>query len=104
MKKTKKLVSVLLAAVMVLSMSVSVLAAKVDNETGHSYKAYQIFSGTQADGDAALGDIEWGTGIEPVMFLCNLQYDDRFKRARKIYLRIVKQQKMLLRFCKSIPR
>lgn len=78
MKKMKKLVSFLLAAVMILSMSVSVLAATVTNTTGHSYDAYQIFKGTQADGDAALGGVEWGTGIKGDEFLAALKVDVRF--------------------------
>ena len=79
----KKILMTIWAAIMVLSMSTNTFAATVDNHTGHSYKAYQIFSGTQADGDAALGDIEWGTGIEPVTFLYVLQHDDRFKRGEE---------------------
>lgn len=78
MKKMKKLVSFLLAAVMILSMSVNVLAATVTNSTGHSYDAYQIFKGTQADGDAALGGVEWGTGIKGDEFLAALKADVRF--------------------------
>jgi fimbrial isopeptide formation D2 family protein/LPXTG-motif cell wall-anchored protein len=57
MKKMKKIVSLLLTAIMVLMMSVNVFAASTNltgpftitlntNETGHQYVAYQIFKGT----------------------------------------------------------
>ena len=78
MKTTKKLVSLLLALVMVFALAVSVSAATVTNKTTHSYDAYQIFSGTQAAGDPALGDVAWGTGINPEAFLNALKADNRF--------------------------
>lgn len=66
MKNMKKLAVLLLALVMVVSMSTTALAANVVNETTHDYVAYQIFSGTQSIDSAQLGDVDWGTGIEPV--------------------------------------
>ena len=81
MKRMKRLASFVLAMVMIMTMTMSAFAAKVDNKTGHSYDAYQIFSGTQADGDAALGDVEWGSGIKGDEFLTALKADLRFVKS-----------------------
>lgn len=75
MKKMKKLVSLVLAMVMVLAMTINVSAATIDNQTEHSYNAYQVFSGTQADGSAVLGDIKWGTGVDGDALLEQLKED-----------------------------
>ena len=66
MKRMKKLVSVLLAAVMVLAMTTTVFAdgytITINNEaTGHTYEAYQIFTGDLSKG--VLSNIVWGSGI-----------------------------------------
>lgn len=66
MKRMKKLVSVLLAAVMVLAMTTTVFAdgytITINNEaTGHTYEAYQIFTGDLSNG--VLSNIVWGSGI-----------------------------------------
>ncbi|MDB1504303.1 SpaH/EbpB family LPXTG-anchored major pilin [Bifidobacterium adolescentis] len=42
---------------------------------GHAYTAYQILSGTQAASGGALGDAEWGTGINDAAFLKALKAD-----------------------------
>lgn len=42
---------------------------------GHAYTAYQILSGTQATSGGALGDAEWGTGINDAAFLKALKAD-----------------------------
>lgn len=42
---------------------------------GHTYTAYQILSGTQATSGGALGDAEWGTGINDAAFLKALKAD-----------------------------
>lgn len=67
----KKLISLMLALVMILSMAVVASADEpqkktsvVTNYTGHEYHAYQIFSGTQAEGEAMLGQLDWGSGID----------------------------------------
>ena len=78
MKHMKKLVSVLLTLVMALALTIPAFAANVTNSTNHSYKAYQIFSGTQADNSAPLGDVEWGSGINGEAFLRELKTDARF--------------------------
>ena len=42
---------------------------------GHAYTAYQILSGTQAASGGALGDAEWGPGINDAAFLKALKAD-----------------------------
>ena len=78
MKHLKKLASFLLVLVMVLSVTTVAFAADVTNNTTHSYKAYQIFSGTQADNSVPLGDVVWGSGINGTGFLAELKTDTRF--------------------------
>lgn len=78
MKHLKKLASILLVLVMVLSVTTTAFAAEVTNSTTHSYNAYQIFSGTQVDNSVPLGDVAWGTGINGAAFLEELKTDTRF--------------------------
>lgn len=73
MNKTRKLASLLLALVMVLGMVGSAMAATVTNETEHSYDAYQIFAGTQAENDVALGNVQWGSGVDSASLLEELK-------------------------------
>lgn len=79
MKHFKKLTSIVLAVVMVFSMTTTAFAANVTNNTSHSYNAYQIFSGTQADSSVPLGDVQWGNGIQGDAFLTALKDDARFE-------------------------
>ena len=67
MRKVKKLIGVLLAAVMVLAMGVTVFAegnptiSAPDN--GHTYEVYQIFTGDYSEGDNSqkvLSNVKWG--------------------------------------------
>lgn len=83
MKHLKKLASFLLVLVMVLSVTTTAFAANVSNETNHSYNAYQIFSGTQADNAVPLGDVAWGSGINGAAFLTELKTDTRFVKDSK---------------------
>ena len=79
----KRLVSLALAMVMIFTMSLSVSAANVtvnDALNNHKFTAYQIFKGTQAtDGDGALGDVEWGNGINNDAFLNALKAAEKLK-------------------------
>jgi fimbrial isopeptide formation D2 family protein/LPXTG-motif cell wall-anchored protein len=67
MKTSKKLLSVLLALTLVLALSVCAFAADtytitIDNKaTGHTYEAYQIFSGDLSE--STLSNIKWGSGV-----------------------------------------
>ncbi|MBP3815965.1 MAG: isopeptide-forming domain-containing fimbrial protein [Firmicutes bacterium] len=82
----KKLFSLLLIAVMVLSSFSAVFA---DGETttitidangssatmsDHTFKAYQIFTGQMGD-DKTLGNVEWASGINSSAFLTALKND-----------------------------
>jgi len=72
----KKLTSILLIFVMVLGMATASFAATVTNGTeGHSYKAYQIFTGTQAEGSSELAKVEWGNGVDASKLLTKLKAD-----------------------------
>lgn len=73
----KKIVSLLLAMMLVIAMAAGAMAATADL-TGHTYKAYQIFSGTQAVGSDELGNIAWGSGINGENLLAALKADTTF--------------------------
>ena len=74
MKHIKKLASLLLALVMALSLAVTAFADEsttysitINNSTaGHTYEAYQIFTGdlaTNEAGNKVLSNIVWGSGV-----------------------------------------
>ena len=70
MKRMRRIASLLLALAMAFGLTATAFAAEVVNETGHTYAAYQVFKGTQQEsvkeGDGsitALGDIDWGSGV-----------------------------------------
>ena len=76
MKAAKKILAMVMALMLVLSLATTAFAATtgtVKNDTNRTYKAYQIFTGTQAEGSAALGDVAWGTGINSDAFLLALK-------------------------------
>lgn len=73
MKKLKKFMSLLCAAMMLFTMEISTFAAETEVVISdasildeHTFTAYQIFTGTQTgnEDDPALGDIAWGSGID----------------------------------------
>ena len=80
----KKFLGILLTMVMVLSMTATVFAAPADL-TGHEYKAYQIFNGTQTEdeGDATIAAVEWGDGVNGASLLAALKEDAVLKDAFK---------------------
>ncbi len=80
MKYTKKLFSAMLVLAMAMALTLPAAAAsgaaptrettysiKIKNDNdGHIYDAYQIFTGNlhiEANGDAVLSNIDWGTGV-----------------------------------------
>lgn len=77
MKRMKKIVSILLAVIMVLGMSMTVFAAddaihnikvtqNIKDNTVHTYEAYQIFAGDIVKNDKqedVLSNIVWGSGV-----------------------------------------
>ncbi|WP_251206574.1 isopeptide-forming domain-containing fimbrial protein [Acetatifactor aquisgranensis] len=91
MKRMKKIVSILLAMVMVLGMSLTVFAADNNqhtitvtqnsaDKTEHTYDAYQIFAGDLAEkeGKKVLSNIIWGSGVNGDALLKALQADETF--------------------------
>ena len=72
MKHAKKLASLLLALVLVFSLTATAFAEdttysiSINNSTeGHTYEAYQIFTGdlSEKDGKKVLSNIVWGSGV-----------------------------------------
>ena len=91
MKRMKKIVSILLAMIMVLGMSLTVFAAdnnkhnitvtqNTNDKTEHTYDAYQIFAGDLAEkeGKKVLSNIIWGSGVNGDALLAVLQADETF--------------------------
>ena len=88
MKKLKKMAAMLLALTMILMMSVPVTAAGeysisiTNSSTGHSYEAYQIFSGDLSNGvlsNGVLSNIQWGRGVKESDLLNALKTADTTK-------------------------
>ena len=77
MKMMKKTMAMLLAVLMLFVFSIPTFAANADL-SNHSYVTYQIFTGSQADGDARLAEIEWGSGINGAAFLNALKQSSAF--------------------------
>ena len=83
MKKVRTLFALVLAVATVLAMSATAFAApesKAADLTGHTYKAYQIFAGTQAADDTTgkLGNVTWGTGVDGAALLADLKASNAF--------------------------
>lgn len=89
MKQMKKLVSVLLALVMVFTLGISAFAANTNSHTititneksGHIYTAYQVFKGDietkpgATTNEKVLTNIDWGSGVNGADVLTALQAD-----------------------------
>lgn len=76
MKKVKKLLGLLLAAVMVLAMGVPTFAASGDYTItinnaldGHTYEAYQVFAGDLSENGQTLSNVTWGDGVDGTAIL-----------------------------------
>lgn len=81
MKHIKTTVSLLLVLVMIMGMTTTAFAATVTLPTegilaGHSFKAYQVFSGDYSGG--VLSNVDWGDGIDRVAFLAALKADTTY--------------------------
>lgn len=81
MKLFKKTAGILMAMLMTVFLTTTAFADDVDLSK-HTFKAYQIFTGTQSDTgdpdvDVILCDIQWGDGIDSSKFLAALksEYD-----------------------------
>ena len=86
MKKTKKLFAMLLALIMAMALAVPAFAAgetytiTINNDKdGHTYEAYQVFSGDLAGN--VLSNITWGTGVNGEALLAALKDGDAFENA-----------------------
>jgi fimbrial isopeptide formation D2 family protein len=92
MKRIHKLISILDALAVALTMSVGMAGTvRADEATGHTitinpskdstevhtYEAYQIFSGTYHNDGGTLTDINWGTGVNGEALLQSLK--DKYK-------------------------
>ena len=75
MKKMNKLFTLALALVMILSLAAPVFAAPGDytititnphaeSAAGHTYEAYQIFTGTLSSDGTTLSNVQWGEAID----------------------------------------
>ncbi len=73
MKTMKKFASLLVVLALVMSLATTAFAATVTNENKHNYVAYQILSGTQAEGSVELGNVVWGSGVDGDALLAALQ-------------------------------
>lgn len=81
MKHMRKFASAALALLLVMAMTATAMAStiRVSESTlisGHIFRAYQIFTGTQAESEGALGDAAWGSGVDANAFLAALQADE----------------------------
>ena len=83
MKKLKKLTAIWMMLTLILLLSVPALAAGdcsitlTNDKEGHTYEAYQIFTGDLSDG--VLSNIEWGSGVNGPALLAALQAADAGK-------------------------
>ena len=81
MKTTKRILAMVLAVIMVMSLATTAFAANTNAHTititneksGHIYEAYQIFAGDVSDGK--LVNITWGTGVNGDALLTALKAD-----------------------------
>lgn len=81
MKNMRRIASLLLALALVFSLAISASADEPATHTitinntqdGHTYEAYQVFTGTISDGK--LVDINWGTGVDSSALLDALKAD-----------------------------
>ncbi len=72
MKRFKRVFSLMLALVMALAMNITVLANEPEKTytitinnaaSGHTYEAYQIFTGDLDSSEKILSNVEWGSSI-----------------------------------------
>lgn len=83
MKKLKTLSAVLVSMAIVLMMAVPVWAAGgysisiTNDKEGHTYEAYQIFTGDLNEG--VLSNVQWGSGVNETALLAALKIADAEK-------------------------
>ncbi len=81
MKKITKILTALLPLLLILTMGFGAQAADPtygitinNSDTGHTYEAYQVFSGTLS-GTGVLSNIGWGSGVNSAALLTALKSD-----------------------------
>ena len=81
MKATKKLLAMILSMIMVLAMAAPAFAAEgnysitiTNDESGHTYEAYQVFAGDLSG--ETLSNVTWGDGVNGDALLTALKADD----------------------------
>lgn len=79
MNKFKTVLAFILVAALFCTIAISASAETADL-TGHQYKAFQIFSGSQNEDDTtgALGSVKWGDGIRYADFLTAIKSSEAF--------------------------
>ena len=88
--KLKRAASIALAGAMAMSLMAVPAFAETNsagtqntgkaydvNVQNHTYKAYQIFKGTQAGVGQPLGNVEWGSGVDGARLLAALKDDQK---------------------------
>ena len=89
MKTMKKMLTLVLALLMVVSLALPAMAAttytitiegsksntNAESAKGHTYEAYQILTGTMSDAGLNLGNPEWGANVNVATFLPALKAD-----------------------------
>lgn len=88
MKKVKRILSLILSLIMVMSMGIAVKAepsytititnSDAISAAGHKYEAYQIFGGELDSTGTILTEIVWGANIDSAAFLSELKADPTF--------------------------
>ena len=73
--------STMMSPMAALIQATPVMAETVTNDTGHDYKAYKIFSGTQASSDPVLGNVEWADDVDGTGILTDLKAMEQSKYA-----------------------
>lgn len=61
---------------MAVDNTVNVTVPDTTNLRNHTYTAYQILTGSQAESGGALGSTNWGNGIDSAQFLAALRADE----------------------------
>ena len=64
------------SSAMAADNTVTVTVPTTANLQSHTYTAYQILTGSQAESGGALGSTSWGTGINSTNFLTELKADN----------------------------
>lgn len=80
MKLTRKILAIALCILMLAALCAPAMATEPGpyKPSDHAFETYQVFSGTQAEGDTKLADIQWGDGVIASGFLTDIREDPIF--------------------------